>query len=259
MNKKGATSISTLVMLVMTLTLCAVTAYSLLIGSAAIKRSISGIDVLQTLLLRESQQNYYLTFPGSGYASSVVTKENGFSVAGQDNKVQAIYDFNPKIKLKQIITQPQVEKIEFKADFERSMFNSKEEIYNDIFKFKDGTAAYDVFYKFFPEGWAWALIFADDYVSWTGVGKSIEPDSKRTAKDKEFIESLKGKNFELGLLLLLQRTINNKEGGWFSNTGLVYYYKGQSKTYSYNNPLLKNESLFIDDLNNFIAAIDKKV
>ena len=38
---------------------------------------------------------------------------------------------------------------------------------------------------------------------------------------EDFIESLKGKNYKEGLLLLLKRTIDNDEGGWFANTALV--------------------------------------
>jgi hypothetical protein len=81
-----------------------------------------------------------------------------------------------------------------------------------IFEFKDGTAANNLYYSF-KDSWKWS----PDKIKWYSVNYLETPDEK----NKQFITSLQGKSYEQGLVLLVDRTKKNAEGGIFGDAQLV--------------------------------------
>jgi len=80
-----------------------------------------------------------------------------------------------------------------------------------IFEFKDGTLATNVNYRYFGSKWHWS--FSKD--NWISLDDFVDINARElTEKDKDFVKSLQDKNYLDGLNLLVQRTLNAKEGGF---------------------------------------------
>jgi len=91
-----------------------------------------------------------------------------------------------------------------------------------VFEYQDGRATSNFYYSFYDDQWRWS----SDKNEWRSVidlpaiqgiyekklaDKLFNP---YTEQNKNFISGLQNKNYEEGLLALIQRTIKN-EGGWF--------------------------------------------
>ena len=91
-----------------------------------------------------------------------------------------------------------------------------------MFEFQDGVVLVtNLFYTYDGIEWKWADN-EDDIKVGRGVSVStITINNKNpTERNIKFIESLKDKNYEDGLKLLIDRTLKNDEGAWWGNAGL---------------------------------------
>jgi len=103
-----------------------------------------------------------------------------------------------------------------------------------VLEFQDGTSEANIYYNYTGK-WYWSFQYntRPKYIEW----RSCELDPKgwgMNLKNQDFIKNLKGKNCDEGLKLLVTRTIDNNEGGHFSNTGLVFYLNGKSSQVDVN-------------------------
>ena len=95
-----------------------------------------------------------------------------------------------------------------------------------ILQFRDGLVNSNLYYVFYKGEWFWSLApNMRDLQSVNENSDKIIPSSGRTIEDTvgseddlKFIESLRKKNYPDGLLLLLDRTTKNQEGGFLAAT-----------------------------------------
>ncbi|MFA5992399.1 MAG: hypothetical protein WC796_01690 [Candidatus Pacearchaeota archaeon] len=92
-----------------------------------------------------------------------------------------------------------------------------------IFEFRDGTYKSNLFYRYFIKDnlgyWQWSLDINEWFYCKDKIIKNVGD------KNKEFIMSLVGKNYQEGIGLLISRTFTNDEGALFGNSQL-YISKG---------------------------------
>ncbi|MEK6879250.1 MAG: hypothetical protein AABY22_06550, partial [Nanoarchaeota archaeon] len=94
-------------------------------------------------------------------------------------------------------------------------------ILSPVFRFDDGTSATDLYYRFVGE-WQWSPD-APSKNNWVRVkiAENIEQFYNTiTEKDLTFINTLQAKNYQEGLNLLINRVLQDKEGGFYYNPSL---------------------------------------
>jgi len=91
-----------------------------------------------------------------------------------------------------------------------------------MLEFQDGTRLRNSYYFYDSEdGWSWTR--DPSYLNW--LSANLEERGRHydelNEKSKAFVRSLKDKDCDEGLRLLVSRAINDDEGGWFGNPALV--------------------------------------
>jgi len=97
-----------------------------------------------------------------------------------------------------------------------------------VLEFQDGTSEANIYYNY-TNKWYWSFQYNVNpiYITWHSA--ELDPKSwGMNLKNQDFIKSLRNKNCDEGLKLLISRALKNDEGGMFSNTGIIYNYDGKS-------------------------------
>lgn len=99
-----------------------------------------------------------------------------------------------------------------------------------VFQFLDGVALETDIYYNYTDKWYWSLQYNVDpkYIKWHSVDSNYHKSSGMNLKNQGFIESLRGKNCDEGLNLLISRAISNDEGGLIKDARVYFY--GYSKS-----------------------------
>lgn len=263
MNKKAATSLATVILVVMTILLSGIAIFGILLVQNVGKGEITNPSFIANLYIKESQANHYSFFgveksnlnlyiPGLTITDKINIKETS-----KDNKIEASYRFllsHSDIYTSKPKTSSE-KNIQFQATFTKEISGTPNEQHNKVFEFADGLITRNLYYKFFNEGWAWTwYLDEDNYPNkngkaiWYGSGEDIYFGNVERQVDILFIKGLIGKDYEQGLKILADRTFENNEGGWFSSSSLIYYYNGKEKEYKHDNPLLENINLLEEDI-----------
>ena len=113
--------------------------------------------------------------------------------------------------------------------------DSREPYDGVVFLFEDGMSTGDYSYKYYEDVGSPSWFFSEGL---SGYWKSVYLDddvNELNDRNLKFARSLRGKDFEEGVKLLIRRLVLNKEGGWFANTGLTVYVDGEGKkSYDYD-------------------------
>jgi hypothetical protein len=99
-----------------------------------------------------------------------------------------------------------------------------------VFQFLDGVALEaDIYYNYSGK-WYWSFQYGVDpkYIEWRSVDINYHKSSGMNLKNQRFIESLRGKNCDEGLNLLIARALKNDEGGLLKSPSVYFYGSGKS-------------------------------
>jgi hypothetical protein len=99
-----------------------------------------------------------------------------------------------------------------------------------VYQFIDGVALEADIYYNYSNKWYWSFQYNVEpkYIEWRPVDSNYHKSSGMNLKNQAFIETLRGKNCDEGLNLLISRAIKNDEGGLVNNARVYFYSDSKS-------------------------------